>query len=364
MVIHSKIKDYEVFFKKKLLEKRAELEKKHSIHSAFFFVDYNVFNLYRRELNNFIKKNRYYIIKATEDNKEFSSLSHCYKFLIENSFTRRDVLFTIGGGILQDISGFVSSTLYRGIKWIFIPTTLLAQADSCIGSKTSINFEGKKNLIGNFYPPDYIYIDTSFCETLTPEYFNSGLGEILKFHLMSDEKRYQKLKNFLSLKKLVQSDTFSDIILSTLEIKKSYFEGDEFDTGRRNLLNYGHCFGHALESASSYSISHGEAVIVGMGFANLLSRNRGIMSEEKYNEFEEILNKHYPIFNFNRITAEQIIYYLKHDKKREGKDLTMILSEDIGKQYKYTDIKEDEIINTYDQFVMRSNGDRTRGKRY
>ena len=132
-----------------------------------------------------------------------------------------DVLITFGGGILQDICGFIASTLYRGIKWIFFPTTLLAQADSCIGSKTSINFKNSKNLIGSFYPPDIIIIDPVFCKTLTPGYFNSGLGEIIKFHLMSDYNEYEKLEKYLASNNLRDGAEFHDIIWSTLMIKKS-----------------------------------------------------------------------------------------------------------------------------------------------
>ena len=271
--------------------------------------------------------------------------------LIENRFTRNDVLLTIGGGILQDISGFVASTLYRGIKWVFFPTTLLAQADSCIGSKTSVNFGDSKNLIGSFYPPDMIHIDARFCHTLTDEYFNSGVGEIIKFHLLSDNKGYARLKEYLLSSDLCETSRLNKIILSTLAIKKSYFEGDEFDTGRRNLLNYGHCFGHALESASNFGVCHGEAVLVGMGFANLMSLKRGIMYKEKYDEFEAIFQKHYPRFDLSSVSADVLIEYLKRDKKRVGKDLTMILAEDIGKHYKSDDIKEFEIRNVYHEFL-------------
>jgi 3-dehydroquinate synthase len=241
--------------------------------------------------------------------------------------------------------------MYRGLKWMFFPTTLLAQADSCIGSKTSINFDDSKNLIGTFYPPDIIYVDSAFCKTLTAEYFNSGLGEVIKFHLMSDKKGYDLLKRYLSKKDLRDNELFEEVIRSTLAIKRSYFEGDEFDSGRRNLLNYGHCFGHALESASSFKVSHGEAVIVGMGFANLVSLKRGLMSKAKYDEFEKILSARHPKFDFASVKVEDLIKYLKKDKKRVGSDLTMILSKDIGQQFKYDDLKESEVSDIHRQFL-------------
>lgn len=352
MKIHSNIKDYSVDMIDDLFNKKEEVFSGLKYGRLFYFVDAEVYRIYEEKLKRFIDDDFCLVIEAEEIKKEYENLANYYKALIDNRFTRNDILVTIGGGILQDISGFIASTLYRGIKWIFFPTTLLSQADSCIGSKTSINFGDSKNLIGSFYPPDIILIDTSFNETLTDEYFNSGLGEIIKFHLMSDDKGYNLLQKYLESPDLRKGDIFKEIIWSTLLIKKSYFSEDEFDTGRRNLLNYGHCFGHALESASNFKVCHGEAVLVGMGFANLLSLKRGIMNADKYEEYEEIFRRHYPEFDLAGIDVKDIIYYLKRDKKRTGKDLTMILSEDIGKQIKFDDVTEDEIIDIFGEFIL------------
>ncbi len=236
MKIASKIKDYTVTLVEDSLKKRDEFFKEPQ-GRPFYFVDEDFYRLYEKPLKNFIGNSFCLPIKAGESNKSYGALGAYYEALIENGFTRQDCLVTFGGGILQDISGFIASSLYRGVPWVYFPTTLLAQADSCIGSKTSINFKDSKNLIGTFFPPDRIYIDVGFCETLTDEYFNSGLGEIIKFHLLSDKRHYETLKKFLASPNLRRSPHFKEIILSTLEIKKSYFEEDEFDTGRRNLLN-------------------------------------------------------------------------------------------------------------------------------
>lgn len=352
MKIKSRIKDYTLKIIDNVLDKRESLFSCLEYNNLFCFIDKNVYKFYKNKLSKFTKNDFSLIIPANEQNKSYLKLVNYYRALINARFTRKDVMVTIGGGILQDISGFIASTIYRGIRWVFIPTTLLAQADSCIGSKTSINFNGAKNLIGTFYPPDLIYIDTGFCHTLTQQYFNSGLGEIIKFHLLSDYKRYALLKEYLDSPNLRKSKYVKQIIISTLEIKKSYFEKDEFDTGWRNLLNYGHCFGHALESASNFAVSHGEAVIVGMGFANLLSLRRGIMKKKKYEEFEQIFQRYYPIIDLNKVSVDSIINFLKRDKKRASRDLTMILSKDIGKQYKFDDIKVSEIKDTYKEFLQ------------
>jgi 3-dehydroquinate synthase len=353
MIIHSKVKDYFVEIVNDILNKKEKILStlQYKYNRLFYFVDENVYRIYEKSLKNFIGNDYFLVIEALEENKEYKNLANYYKELIINNFNRNDILITIGGGILQDISGFIASTLYRGIKWIFLPTTLLAQADSCIGSKTSINFENSKNMIGSFYPPDAVFIDIDFCKTLTNEYFNSGLGEIIKFHLMYDENKYRLLCKYLESDELRQGESFKEIIWSTLQIKKSYFEEDEFDKGKRNLLNYGHCFGHALESASNFAICHGEAVLIGMGFANLLSLKRGIMTKEKYDKFEKIFKKYYPRFDLSKVSIDKIISYLKQDKKRISEKITMILSKDIGKQLKFDDIKEEEIIKTFNDFI-------------
>lgn len=353
MKIKSKIKTYELEFIENSLQKKNKILSRLPHSKPFYFVDERFYKLYKKELDAFVDFDIMILIAAEEKNKSYLKLAEYYRALIENKFTRADMLITFGGGILQDISGFIASTLYRGIKWMYFPTTLLAQADSCIGSKTSINFDDSKNLIGTFYPPDIIINDITFTKTLTPEYFNSGLGEIIKFHLMSDIKGYSLLKKYCACPDLRNNTYFRKVVHSTLKIKYSYFKGDEFDSARRNLLNYGHCFGHALESATHFGISHGEAVIVGMGFANLVSLARGIMSQKKYNKFETILINYYPRFDISKVDINDLVYYLGRDKKRVGKDLTMILSRDIGKQYKYDDLKEKEIRAAYKEFLKK-----------
>lgn len=355
MRIKSKLKEYNVEITSTVLEKKDSIFKHFTYNRLFYFIDSNVSNLYEKQLKQFIGNDFVLTIEALEKNKEYLNLAQYYQFLIENGFTRNDILITIGGGILQDISGFIASTLYRGLRWFFLPTTLLSQADSCIGSKTSVNFGDSKNLIGSFYPPDNIFIDPVFCKTLTDEYFNSGLGEIIKFHLMSNTIGYETLTKYLSSSNLRDNLLLKSIIHSTLEIKKSYFESDEFDTGRRNLLNYGHCFGHALESASNFAVCHGEAVLLGMGIANLLSFKRGIMTKAKHKELEDIIRIYYPEFDLASVPIHEIIKYMKRDKKRVGKDLTMILCRDIGDQIKFDDIKEDEINDTIKEFIYSKN---------
>lgn len=350
MKIVSKIKTYTLDVIHDVWSRRQDILGRVKHRRPVYFIDEELWRLHEPRLRAFVQQDPYFLIKADERNKEYGRCADFFGDLIELGMTRNDVLVTFGGGILQDISGFVASTLYRGVPWIFIPTTLLAQADSCIGSKTSMNFADHKNLIGTFYPPDAIFIDVHLIRTLPPADFNSGLGEVIKFHLLSDEDHYRLLRRYLSESDLRQTPLLADIIGSTLAIKKSYFEQDEFDTGIRNLLNYGHCFGHALEAATSFGVAHGEAVIVGMGFADLISRQRGLMPRQTFDEFEAIFRRFYPHFDLGGVNVEDLIHHMKRDKKRAGHGLTMILGKGLGDFAKYDDIQEQEIRDAFAEF--------------
>ena len=203
-----------------------------------------------------------------EADEEKKTLSEAEKLILELSIagmTKGDKLVVVGGGYLQDIGTLVASLYMRGIKWNYFPTTLAAMGDSCIGGKSSINVMPVKNLLGNFYPPSEIFIDTSFVGSLPKLEIVAGLSEIIKICYARDAKvfmdslalidAWEATENLLLLNKL---------ILLSLESKKYFIEEDEFDTGVRKFLNFGHSFGHAIESASNFVIPHGVAVLIGM----------------------------------------------------------------------------------------------------
>ena len=347
--LNSNIHNYEVIFKKDLsfLNKLTQLEKK------VFIIDKNVYKLYKNEFKD-IDKNELYLFYAIEKNKTLKSVEKIYRFLAKFNAKKNITIISIGGGITQDVTGFVASTLYRGINWIFIPTTFLAQADSCIGSKTSLNFKTYKNIIGGFYPPHKIYVAPNFLKTLTKKDFYSGIGEVIKFALL-EEKYPKDIKAIVDkIENLKNGKNELKVIKGTMAIKKRYIDEDEFDTGKRNLFNYGHCFGHALENSSKYKIPHGIAVIIGMIFANIVSLNRKLISEKKYKQLNEKLflpNIHIKLkkgyFNKNILLES-----MKNDKKRVGKDLTIILPKDDNiRAIKVNDFSFDEFNKSYNHLL-------------
>jgi 3-dehydroquinate synthase len=236
----------------------------------------------------------------------------------------------IGGGITQDIVTFISSILFRGVEWKFIPTTLLAQCDSCIGSKSSINFDQFKNLLGTFNPPSEIFIYLGFLNSLSESEIRSGIGEMLHYFFTNGIKWAQEIAdNFDQL--LVDRSRLKPFIFESLRIKKEVIEIDEFDTSIRHIFNYGHTFGHAIEAITNYEIPHGHAISIGMDLANYISLNRGMITIDQFEEMHSILIKNIPPFKLTKGNIEQYFVALSKDKKNKGDLLGCILTFGAGK---------------------------------
>jgi 3-dehydroquinate synthase len=339
--IHSNVRDYTVYFQ----DDCSFINKFERFSQRLFVIDENVWQLHGKGCLASIPKENLMLFTVTEERKGLKSVMEIYDRLMEKSAKKNMTLISIGGGILQDVTGFVASTLYRGLNWIFVPTTLLAQSDSCIGSKTSLNYKRFKNILGTFYPPAEVHIQTTFLRTLSENDFLSGLGEVVKLHIMGGRESTDSL--ILSLPAVLcrEPDALLLAISTSLSIKLNYIEGDEYDTGRRNLLNFGHCFGHALETVSNYAIPHGQAVVVGMIFANLAALKRKWIS---YTTFDSHLNSlllkslSIPIHE-KYLKWDKILDCMRHDKKRVGNGLVMIMMRENFSFEKVVDFSEDEL---------------------
>jgi len=224
---------------------------------------------------------------------------------------------------VQDITCFIASTLLRGLAWRFVPTTLLAQADSCIGSKSSINLGATKNILGTFNPPQTIFIDVGFLETLDEKDIHSGVGEILKVHAIAGIAAFDRLATDFDR-------LFSDravllkYVRAALCIKQPYIEQDEFDRGIRNNFNYGHSFGHAIESATRYAVPHGIAVTIGMDMANYIAMKRGLLPAEHFHRMHPALSRNYGEYAATPIPEDVMFSALMKDKKNTSTMLRLI----------------------------------------
>jgi len=297
-----------------------------------FLVDANVASLYGNALDEILARHKHRLIQPDETQKSYQQLEPIIDWLIQTGFRKNHRLVAIGGGIIQDICAFIASIMYRGVEWIFIPTSLLAQCDSCIGSKTSINFGPYKNQIGNFHPPVLILLDHGFLETLSREEVRSGIGEMMHYFMIAGRADMNRIADDFEAA-FTEPDKLSGLINRSLEIKKEMIEIDEFDRGPRNIFNYGHSFGHAIESYTNYAISHGVAVSFGMDIANELSLKLGFMQEDDTMAMREVLQKNWWPCDFPDIDIESFIEILGKDKKNLGKTFRFVLSRGPGDMF-------------------------------
>lgn len=290
-------------------------------------IDKNVFELYKDKLK--IDDSKTILIEALEDKKRpEEALRLCEELLVKN-ITRKDTIVAIGGGITQDLVTFATSILFRGVKWIWFPTTLLSQADSCIGGKSSLNFKNWKNIIGNFYPPSKIYIQDKFIKTLKDDDIRSGIGEILKVHLLSGINETNMIINQMNLLKQ-NSNILTSMIFNSLKLKNKILEIDPLDQGLRLKMNYGHSFGHALEAASNFGIPHGLAVTIGLDISNYIALKTNKLDKEEFETlhntiFKNLKNTDFVEFNFN-----DFIEALKKDKKNTSYHYNFIIPISFG----------------------------------
>lgn len=334
MRIESKLKNYYVNYYDDISRIIDVLK---SNENSVWVIDENIYDLYNKYIPTNIEK---ILFESNEKNKSWENVGNLLNQFNLKQVKSDSTIIAIGGGTLQDAVGFCCSIYNRGIKWNFIPTTLLAQADSCIGGKTSINFSNKKNVLGTFYPPNEILICTEFLKTLPQEQYNSGMGEIIKFHILCDSN-FDKNKNI------------NDLITWSLNYKAWIIEKDEFDKNHRKNLNYGHTFGHALESISNYSIPHGIAVLVGILIANRYANNIGILTNEREQQIQDIIKPFIKIplkkewFDYN-----ELIKIVKSDKKNTSSINMILLRENYPILLSIQDflILEKSVKETYEKF--------------
>lgn len=287
--------------------------------------DDNVYRIYEDRIGKILDGLDFevFIIDNGEHSKSLENYTLINQFLLEKNFTRSDKIIAFGGGVVGDLGGFVASTYLRGIDLISIPTSLLAMVDSSVGGKNGVNFLGLKNQIGTFYFPKIVYIDTSFLDTLDERNMRNGFSEIFKASLLSDKEFYYYLKNTNDL-------DFEKVIKRAIEIKLSFVENDEFDNGKRQMLNLGHTLGHALEALSKGGLNHGESVAIGIVYMAKLANCLGLGKKYLEDELIETFSK-YKIPTNYKFSTSQVIDIIRHDKKIKDNMINIIIPIEVGR---------------------------------
>lgn len=326
--VNAKSKTYSVYIANDLIKGAGSLISKITGVSKIAIITDDIVDApYSKQLENSLKETGFetvkYVFQNGEGSKNTDNLVSILNFLAENQLSNRDIIVALGGGVVGDISGFAASIFMRGIKLVQIPTTLLAMVDSSVGGKTAVDLPSGKNLAGTFYQPELVICDTSTLNTLDKEELSSGFSEIIKYVFIKDKELLNELKSNKTL-------DIDGIIESCVKIKRDIVELDEHDKGIRNILNFGHTFGHSIEKCSDFTISHGKAVAIGMAIMTKASVKSGVCEKDCYDELVSILQM-YNLPTESIYSLEELYNAAISDKKRKGDKITLIIPEKIGK---------------------------------
>lgn len=321
------------------------IENKIDIKSICIITDDNVSSIYLNDIKKIFIKSRIieYIIKPGERSKNLDQVNEIYKFLLLNKVNRQTLIIALGGGVVGDIAGFVSATYMRGINLVQIPTSLLSQVDSSIGGKVGVDFLDKKNIIGSFYNPKFVYININTLKTLPEQEFNQGMSEVIKHAYILDHNYLNFLVNKKENIKNYDKNVLKEMIYTSCKIKSNIVFLDEKEIGIRQILNFGHTFGHAIETASNFNILHGEAVAIGIVASLYISLKYKYICRKTLEEAKNLL-KYFKIYFKNRnIKVEDIYNNMIYDKKNKNGKINIIIIEKIGKAFSTDKINEREI---------------------
>lgn len=304
-------------------------------------------NVYKTQLNKFIdllgaKFVSEYIVPAGEGSKCIETFERILEHGLKAGLTRKSLVIAVGGGVVGDLSGYVAASYMRGIDFIQVPTTLLAQVDSSIGGKTGINLGTYKNVVGAFYQPQFTFINVSALRTLPDDQFRNGMSEVVKYGFIYD---YEFIDYLLENSEDIldkRDSALKYIVTKCAEIKANVVEADEKEGGLRKILNFGHTFGHGVEKLCH--IAHGEAVSIGMNMAFKLSLKKNLVDEEYYNKFLQICQKFNLPVEFEGADEKEVLNIMKSDKKNSFSKINMMLPVGHGKVQLFNDVDEDVIL--------------------
>lgn len=321
-------REYQVIIGSDLLTSLGSYISALNIHGkAAIISDSNVWPLYGAIIDDSLRnagfETLHYCIPAGESSKNAENYLNILNFLAENKMTRSDVVIALGGGVVGDITGFASATYLRGISYIQVPTSLLAMVDSSVGGKTAIDLPSGKNLAGAFYQPSLVLCDIDVLNSLPNDIFTDGCAEVIKYGILYDPDLFFHLKQ-----KGLDFDR-ENVIARCVALKRDVVTEDEFDTGARQKLNLGHTFGHAIEKESKFSVSHGQAVAIGMAMISRAAYKRGVCDEYTVSQIQFVLDT-FGLPNKAEYTADILTATALSDKKRSGGSVNLILPERIG----------------------------------
>ena len=293
-----------------------------------------------------------FTFEAGEKNKNLDTVSSLYQTLIQNGLDRKSLLVALGGGVVGDLTGFGAATYLRGIDFIQIPTTLLAQVDSSVGGKTGVDFQQYKNMVGAFHQPKLVYMNLSTLTTLPAEQFACGMGEILKTGLICDGEFFRFVCREQESIKALDMKLIAAMVRRCCEIKAGVVERDPKEQGERALLNLGHTVGHAVEKLKNFTLLHGQCVGAGLVAAAYLSMKRGLLNEQEYQEICRGCADYDLPIHVDGLIPQDVLATTKKDKKMEQGHIKFILMDGIGKSFIDKTVTDAEMLSCIQEITL------------
>lgn len=357
--INVKLKNnpYPIIFSNNYTDLINSFKKYLSNRKIFFVTDTNVSKIYLKKISLLLKKERFitesFVFKAGEQSKNIKTLTEIYNYALQVGLDRKYTVVALGGGVVGDVAGLFAATYMRGLDFIQVPTSLLAMVDSSIGGKTGIDLEMGKNVVGAFYQPKFVYVNSDFIKTLKPEHIKNGMGEVIKYAVTFSTKFFDEL-NIILNKSIISKKDFNKIIYESCKFKAKIVEEDEKERkGIRELLNFGHTFGHALETVTKYKkYLHGEAVVIGMLFvAELSDKIKFCDNITKQKIRDIVVNAGFKDKINLKVNSGKLLELMKKDKKSVSKKIRFVLPQKIGKAVTGMEIKDSIILKTIEEFI-------------
>ena len=292
------------------------------------------------------------VIPGGEMCKNLATVTQLYEQMINAGVDRKSTVLALGGGIVGDIAGFVAATYMRGLPYIQIPTTLLAQVDSSVGGKTGVNLPQGKNLVGAFYQPNLVFIDTVFLTTLPEREFLTGLAEVIKYGIIWDRDLFDYLEENQSRIKARDSECMLHIISRCCAIKAEIVGQDETESGVRTLLNLGHTYGHAFEALTNYKFTHGEAIGIGIICAAQLAHDLGLLPASDMKRIVSLIHNYGLPITYGNLDSRDIMVQMHKDKKSIGGKMQLILPVALGQSQLFNDVDESQAAAVLDKYRL------------
>lgn len=348
---------YDIVFERDFKNLADELTKLGASEKRICIVtDSNVEALYGNEIQTVLtpvcKKCVLYSFPAGEESKNLETVQKLYEFLMKEGLDRKDFLLALGGGVVGDLTGFAAATYLRGIDFVQVPTTLLAQVDSSIGGKTGVDFSAYKNIVGAFHMPRLVYMNLAALLSLDDRQYYAGMAEVLKAGLIKDSLFYEWLISSMYEIFERELDTLEEVVRKSCYIKKMVVEKDPTEQAERALLNFGHTIGHAIEKYMNFTMLHGECVSLGMVAAAYISWKKEFLSMEEYYEIRDMFVPFNLPISISDINPEEIVKLTKSDKKMQAGSIKFILLKKVGKAVIDTTVSEEEILASINEIYF------------